>query len=214
VTRSIPADCTSHYQRPKCDTNGLIRDRYFTPTVYQIGVAIGIVAISVFFAALVIAYSFRIESERSWQRFTSPPLLWLSTALLALSSFAFEAARRALRRALVVIYRGRLAGAIVFAVLFLVTQITSATQLLDQGIGTARNPHGSAFYVFMGLHALHLLGGMTWLTVLYLKSRRLFNATESDFRRHRRSAQAAAMYWHFMGVLWIVLFYFLLRWTE
>jgi heme/copper-type cytochrome/quinol oxidase subunit 3 len=65
----------------------------------------------------------------------------------------------------------------------------------------------------MALHGLHLLGGMTWLTVLYIKSRRLFNATETDLRQHRQAAQAAAMYWHFMGVLWIVLFYFLLRWT-
>jgi cytochrome c oxidase subunit 3 len=191
----------------------LKRDRYFSPTVYQIGMAIGIAAISMFFAALIIAYAFRIESDRTWQRFTSPHTLWISTAALIFSSFALEAARRALRRALVVMYRGRLAGTIAFAILFLLTQVASAKQLLDQGIGAVSNPHGSAFYIFMGLHALHLLGGLTWLGVLYIRSRALFSATESDLRNHRRVAQAAAMYWHFMGVLWIVLLYFLLRWT-
>jgi cytochrome c oxidase subunit 3 len=159
------------------------------------------------------AYALRIESERTWQRFTSPQLLWVSTAMLAFSSFALEAARRALRRALVVMYRGRLAGTVAFAALFLLTQAASAKQLLDQGIGTVSNPHGSAFYIFMGLHALHLLGGMTWLTVIYIKSRALFTATENELRHHRRVTQVAAMYWHFMGVLWIVLFCFLLRWT-
>ena len=196
-----------------CDTSGLIRDRFFIPTVYQIGVAIGIISISVFFIALIVAYSFRIEAERTWQRFTAPSLLWLSTAMLVVSSITFEAARHALRRALLVIYRGRLAGTIGFALVFLFAQVGSAKQLLDQGIGAASNPHGSAFYVFMGLHALHLGGGMMWLTVLYGKSGRLFSGTESDLRQHRRVAQAAAMYWHFMGVLWVVLFYFLLRWT-
>jgi cytochrome c oxidase subunit III len=211
--RSIPADCTSHYYALRCDTSGLTRGRYFIPTVYQIGVAIGIASISVFFAALVVAYSFRMESDRSWQRFTAPDLLWLSTAMLAASGVTFEAARYALRRALVAMYRGCLAGTLLFAFVFLLAQAMSAKQLLDQGIGAASNPQGSAFYIFMGLHALHLLGGMTWLGVLYRKSHRLFRATESDLRHHRRSAQAAAMYWHFMGVLWIVLFYFLLRWT-
>jgi heme/copper-type cytochrome/quinol oxidase subunit 3 len=111
-------------------------------------------------------------------------------------------------------YRGRLAGTIAFAVVFLLAQIASAKQLLDQGIGTVSNPHGSAFYVFMGLHGLHLAGGIGWLTVLYLNSLRLFTGTESDLRKHRRIAQAAAMYWHFMGVLWLTLFFFLLRWTR
>jgi cytochrome c oxidase subunit III len=198
----------------RCDTSGLIRDRYFIPTMYQLGVAIGIISISVFFVALILAYSFRIEAERTWQPFTAPSLLWLSTAVLAVSSITFEAARYALRRALVVIYRGRLAGTIAFALVFLFAQIASAKQLLDQGIGTISNPHGSAFYVFMGLHALHLSGGIIWLAVLYVRSRHLISGTESDLRQHRRAAQAAAMYWHFMGLLWVVLFYFLLRWTS
>jgi cytochrome c oxidase subunit 3 len=133
--------------------------------------------------------------------------------MLVISSVALEAARRAIRGAFVAIYRWRLGGTIAFAVIFLLAQIASAKQLLDQRIGTVSNPQGSAFYIFMSLHALHLLGGMTWLVALYVKSGALFKATESELRQHRRVAQAAAMYWHFMGVLWVVLFCFLLRWT-
>jgi cytochrome c oxidase subunit 3 len=192
---------------------GLFRGRYFIPTIHQIGVAIGIVSISVFFVALIVAFYFRIESERTWQRFSAPQLLWVSTALLAASSVALEAARRALRRALVVIYREYLVATIFLAITFLLAQIGSARELLDQGVAAIDNPHGSAFYIFMALHAIHLAGGMAWLGILFVKSRRLFAGTESDLRQHRRFAQAAAMYWHFMGVLWVVLFCFLLRWT-
>lgn len=213
MTISTGFDCRPLVRSPKCDTSGLSSGRYFIPTVYQIGVAIGIASISMFFGALVIAYAVRIEADQSWHRFTAPPFLWFSTAMLAASSVALEAARRALRRALVVRYRGRLLTVIALALAFLAAQVISAQELLAQGIGAASNPHVSAFYVFMGLHGLHLVGGMTWLAVLYITSRRLFNATETDLRQHRRSAQAAAMYWHFMGILWIVLFCFLLRWT-
>jgi heme/copper-type cytochrome/quinol oxidase subunit 3 len=119
--------------------------------VYQIGVAIGLVSISAFFIALIVAYSIRLSAGESWKRFATPDLLWLSTASLAVSSCILEAARHALRRALIVIYRGRLAATLAFAFAFLLAQIASANQLLAQGIGTNANPHGSVFYVFMTL---------------------------------------------------------------
>jgi cytochrome c oxidase subunit 3 len=192
----------------------VIRDRYFITSIYQMGVAIGLLSISAFFIALVVVYSLRIEDQHTWERFTAPRLLWLSTALLAASSGTLEAARYALRRALVAIYRARLLATIVLAILFLVAQLASAKHMIEQGVAASGNPHGSAFYVFMGLHGLHLTGGMAWLGALYLKSRRLSQGTESDLREHRRLTAAAAMYWHFMGALWVVLFYFLLRWTR
>jgi heme/copper-type cytochrome/quinol oxidase subunit 3 len=66
----------------------------------------------------------------------------------------------------------------------------------------------------MGIHAAHLTGGIVWLFVLFWTARKLYVGTESDLRKHRRKAQAAAIYWHYMGVLWLVLFAFLHRWTE
>lgn len=192
----------------------MIRDRYSTAHINQIGVVVGLLSISVFFIALIVVYSIRIEDQHTWQRFAAPSLLWLSTTLLAASSWTFEAARYSLRRALVVRYRRLLTATIVFAALFLLAQLASAKDMIAQGVAAAGNPHGSAFYLFMGLHGLHLAGGMAWLAVLYLKSRGLLHGTESDLRAHRRLTAAAAMYWHFMGVLWVVLFYFLLRWTR
>lgn len=190
----------------------MIRARF--THIDQLGVAIGLLSISAFFVSLIVAYSFRIEDQRTWERFAVPSLLWLSTALLAISSWTFEAARYSLRRALVIIYRARLTATIALATLFLFAQLASARHMIAQGVAASGNPHGSAFYVFMGLHGLHLTGGMVWLGVLYLKSRKLSRGTESDLRVHRRLAGAAAMYWHFMGVLWVVLFAFLLRWTR
>jgi cytochrome c oxidase subunit 3 len=182
--------------------------------IYRIGIAIGLLSVSAFFIALIIAYSFRIEDQHTWQRFTVPSLLWLSTVLLAVSSWIFEAARYALRRGVVQLYRARIVAAEAFAILFLAAQFASARNMFLQGVLASGNPHGSAFYVFMGLHGLHLTGGILWLAVLYVTSWRLVHGSESNMRAHRRLAAAAAMYWHFMAVLWLVLFYFLLRWTQ
>jgi cytochrome c oxidase subunit 3 len=182
--------------------------------IYRIGIAIGLLSVSAFFIALIIAYSFRIEDQHTWERFAVPNALWLSTILLAVSSWTFEAARHVLRRGLVQLYRARVVAAEAFAILFLAAQFASARNMFLQGVAASGNPHGSAFYVFMGLHGLHLTGGILWLAVLYFTSSHLVHGSESDMRAHRRLAGAAAMYWHFMAVLWVVLFYFLLRWTE
>jgi cytochrome c oxidase subunit 3 len=188
--------------------------RYFNLNIHQLGVSIGLVSISAFFIGLIVAYGLRIEEQRAWRRFAPPTLLWFSTAMLATSSWIFEAARYALRRGRVATYRGRVAGALAFSMMFLATQAASVAQLLAQGIGATSNPHGSAFYLFMSLHAAHLAAGMGWLWILYQRSSRLFEGTENDLRKHRRVSGAAALYWHFMGLLWLVLFFFLLYWTR
>lgn len=172
-----------------------------------------LVSLTFFFGGLVLAFGLRIEQQHAWERFVTPRALWLGTAFLLFSSGTLESGRYALRRALIRIYRVRMAITVVLALLFLLVQVVSAADLLRQGVAAAVNPHGSVFYVFMGLHGAHLLGGVGWLIYLYWRSRALFEGTESDLRRYRRLLAPAALYWHFMGVLWVVLFYFLRRWT-
>ena len=87
-------------------------------------------------------------------------------------------------------------------------------QFFQQGVTTTANPHGSAFYVFMGIHGIHLIAGLCWLEYLYVRSRKLFLASENELRKYRAVASAAATYWHFMGVVWALLFFFLLRWSR
>ena len=65
----------------------------------------------------------------------------------------------------------------------------------------------------MSIHAVHLLGGLGWLGYLYARSRKLYDTTENHLRKHRVFLAVAATYWHFMGVVWVVLFFFLILWT-
>jgi cytochrome c oxidase subunit 3 len=156
----------------------------------------GLVSLTFFFGALILAFGLRIHE------------------VLLISSWTLESGRHALRRALVAIYRGRLFGTLALAIVFLSVQAVAARDLISQGVSAAGNPHGSAFYLFMGIHGAHLGGGIAWLTYLYRRSRRLFSGTETDLRIHRRALGAAAMYWHFMGALWLVLYFFLRLWTS
>jgi cytochrome c oxidase subunit 3 len=183
-------------------------------TIFQLGTAVGLLSLTFFFGALVMAFGLRIAQQQTWQRFELPSVMWLGTLLLVASSWTLEGARRALRRAMVSVYRGRILATLGLAALFLGVQLACATDLLGQGVAASANPHGSAFYAFMGIHGAHLFGGIGWMSYLHRRARALYRSTESDLRHQRRITAAAAMYWHFMGVLWVVLFAFLLNWTR
>ncbi len=63
------------------------------------------------------------------------------------------------------------------------------------GAYIAQNPHSSFFYLFTGLHALHLVGGLVAVLVLLLRK-----------NPRRELVDMVTYYWHFLGVLWLVLF--------
>ena len=153
-----------------------------------------------FLIGLILAYSLRIQVQPVWRQFHVPNYLWFSTAALAASSAVLEGAKYSLRRAAISKYRWRLQLCLVLGITFLVLQTTSATDLLHQGVAAEGIPHGSAFYVFMSIHAVHLLGGLGWLGYLYARSRKLYDTTENHLRKHRVFLAVAATYWHFMGV--------------
>jgi len=153
-------------------------------------------SISAFFAALMIAYVWRAGTGPYWQPVAFPPVLWLSTAIIVLSSVTFETARRVFRRG-----RPRLALRFLLAtaalgLAFLEAQLDAWRELVKQGAYLMDNPHGAFFYIFTGLHAVHLLGGLIALFVLILRRQ----------KRRREVIDVAAYYWHFLGVLWVILF--------
>ena len=73
-------------------------------------------------------------------------------------------------------------------------------QLRGQGLYLATNPNSSFFYVLTFVHVLHLLAGIGVL--VYLTGRLV--ASRGALRRSL--FENAAIYWHFLGVLWVYLF--------
>src|ERR1700690_1998028 len=117
-------------------------------------------SIFAFFAALVAAFIWRSQTHPYWTSIEIPQILWLSTSLILLSSVTYEAARRVYARG-----EWRLASRLllltaVIGAAFVASQLTAWRRLIDQGAYMMENPHGSFFYLFTGLHAAHLIGGM------------------------------------------------------
>ncbi len=188
-------------------------DFHFSPSIYQVGMIVALFSIAALFIALVVAYGIQLRTQVTWQRVRIPVTLWLSTGLLAASSVTLEMGRRSLRWGLAQRYRRTLLATIVLGVGFIASQLVSWLELKRQGIYVFANLHGSMFYVFTGAHGVHVLLGLLSLLFLGFRSKRLITGTEQVFRHERTITSTIALYWHFMGVLWLVLFALLHMWS-
>jgi cytochrome c oxidase subunit III len=173
-------------------------NRPVSPGRYYTGIAIGIVAVLMFFMALASAFLVR-KGAPDWVPVHIPWLLWVNTCVLLSSSGTLELARKRLVQSDVVGFRGLWLVTTVLGVIFLVGQVVAWRILVDQGIYLASNPASSFFYIFTGAHALHLLGGVAAL--IYVARR---NYDTAKITR-TVAAEVTSYYWHFMDALWLFL---------
>ena len=165
------------------------------PGAYRILIWTACGSISAFFAALVIAYIWRSGMMSYWQQIRLPRVLWLSTALIAASSVTLESGRRFFRRGEWRVADRLLLATATLGVAFLAAQLEAWRDLLAQGAYLMDNPHSAFFYMFTGLHAAHLLGGLIALFVVVFGR-----------RKRRELVDVVSYYWHFLTVLWVILF--------
>ncbi|MCO5400464.1 cytochrome c oxidase subunit 3 [Ralstonia soli] len=162
------------------------------PSAGRIGLRVLMCVVTALFSLLLLAYAMRMR-EADWMPVPHPTLLWWNTSALTLASVAMEIARRTdARRALWLLAGGAL------AVLFVFGQWMAWQQLSASGEGVTANPSNSFLYVFTGLHAVHVIGGVI---VLAVTAARL----HSHVDRARRAIALCATYWHFLLAIWLVL---------
>ena len=172
---------------------------------YRIGTWVGLASILMMFTALSSAYIVRAASSSDWQPLAMPRILLFSTALIIISSVTLETARRKLKSAATKAYKPWLLLTILLGLGFLASQLFAWRQLVRQGVYVASNPHSSFFYLLTAAHGVHLLGGLTALAYLAVRSRAA-QENQLALTKAQAGADAVTLYWHFMDFLWIYLF--------
>jgi len=189
-------------------TEGVVDDVYGVdlkslPTP-KFGLRVFLVVATVVFSLIVVTYADRMLVP-DWRSLPIPLVLWLNTAVLILSSIALQWARVSADRGRVDgVKSGLLLGG-GFAFVFLIGQLVAWRQLIDLGYFAATNPANAFFYLITALHGLHLLGGLVAWARTSAKLRR-----GVALEKLRLSVELCAIYWHFLLVIWLVLFGLLL----
>lgn len=190
---------------------------------YRMGLFFALAGDMMFFVALVSAFFARQSSGHvgpgnawvsDWHGLALPPILWIDTAILLLSSVTMEVARRQLFHENDVMDEwlglGRptarraapwLIATASLGILFLAGQFVAWRQLLAQGIYFSSTPNSHFFYLITGTHVLHLLIGVFALGFCLLS---LLMLHKLEMRQV--IVDCTAWYWHTMGVFWIFLF--------
>src|SRR5277367_2648802 len=141
-----------------------------------------------------------------WQSVAKPPILWFNTVMLVLSSATMQAARHAAKRNQRTRVSGYMSAGGAFAVLFLIGQLVAWHQLHDSGYGLTSGPASAFFYVLTAVHGLHLLGGL----VVWLKTMVRLRTRAVELIEVRLSIELCTVYWHFLLLVWLVMFALLL----
>jgi len=166
---------------------------------------ISMISMTMFFAGLTSAYVVSRERE-DWVVFDLPTSFYISTLLIVLSSIALFLAQRAIRN-----NNRQLSSILVQLVLvlgigFVYFQYEGFNQLKSVGLfftGPESTVSTSFIIGITFMHVIHVLAGLiVLLVVIYNHFKSRYNAAEM------LGFELGAIFWHFVGVLWIYLFFF------
>jgi cytochrome c oxidase subunit III len=129
------------------------------------------------------------------------PLTTISTFVLLMSSLAMVLALDAVTRARKGLTLLWLAVVIVLGSVFLGFQYYEFTHFVHEGLTIPRNVFGSSFFVLTGFHGAHVTVGVIWMSFLFVMALR-----DQLPPARALSVEIAGLYWHFVDVVWIVIF--------
>lgn len=180
-----------------------------------------IASIIMLFAGLTSAYIVR-RAEGNWLTFQLPEMFKISTAVILVSSLTLIGSQFFLKKKQLGRVNLLLIVSFILGVLFLVFQFQSWVEIYNYKIvpgqgdyagqyfgivfgGKYANPSGSFLYVLSGLHFVHIIGGLLFLSIILFKSLR-----KVDPESLKRWLDMCSVFWHFLGALWIYLYVFLI----
>jgi cytochrome c oxidase subunit 3 len=165
-------------------------------------VAIG--SIVMMFAGLTSAFIVK-SNQTGWKTIAMPKVFWISTAVIIISSVTLQMALRSFKQREMNQYRSLIGVTLLLGVAFIVLQWMGFQQLWEQQITFKGSGAGQFLYVIFGLHAVHVIGGLIALVIMFIKAfvgkTKLYSSVP---------VEVMATYWHFVDLLWIYLLVFFL----
>lgn len=177
----------------------------------RVGMLCLIVAESTIFTIFVVAYLYYAGKSLSGptpQEVLHVPIF--NSICLFSSSFTIVMAERAIERAKVKLFGLWWLLTIVLGAIFILGTAREWYRLIyHEGLTITTNLFGTTFYSLVGLHAFHVLVGLTGLSIIMI-----FALLGYVKQEHAQRIGVFSMYWHFVDVVWVVVLsvvYFIAR---
>jgi cytochrome c oxidase subunit III len=124
-----------------------------------------------------------------------------ATIILVISSFTCQYAVWAIRKDNRTSFLRNMAVTVVLGITFLLLQMYDYTVLFHEGLSMGSTTFGTTYFTLTGFHGAHVFGGVLMLSVV------LYRGMAGQFSaKHHDMVEATSVYWHFVDVVWILLF--------
>ncbi len=176
---------------------------------------IGMGAIAMFFAALTSALLIKRGDFRVWQNFRLPSVFMYSTLVIVLTSVTMQLSLMSYRKAKFAAFRWLLVLSFALATLFLGLQLAGWSILKQMGLPLAGNLSGSFIYLITSMHGVHILGGLV-VTLIFIvfaiRSRKdpIYELRDIINPKRQLNLELLVSYWHFVDIIWVYLYFFLI----
>jgi len=165
---------------------------------------VAIASILMMFAGLTSAYIVK-KNQANFLSFDLPLAFWYSTAAIVASSVAIWMAEKKFKNREMAAYRKLITVTFILGILFVALQAVGFWQLYKSGLQLKTNVSVSFLYVIVMLHALHVVGGVVALMVIFVRA---FRVKVKNY--NPVPVEVMSTYWHFVDLLWLYLLVFLL----
>ncbi|MGB3605590.1 MAG: cytochrome c oxidase subunit 3 [Psychroserpens sp.] len=186
-------------------TEGTLREKNDRAKRMMLWFGIGSLIMS--FAGLTSAVLVSKRREDWMNDFSMPNAFLISCIIIVTSSLTFILAKRMLKQGNRSATTGLLFVTFGLGIAFIASQLYGFQQIVDSGYyftGESSNVTMSFIYVIATLHILHVIAGLlSLLFVIYNHFKQKYSATEM------LGMELSASFWHFIDILWLVLFFFL-----
>ncbi|GEC72929.1 cytochrome c oxidase subunit 3 [Flavobacterium flevense] len=178
-----------------------------TARSYKLILLFAMISMTMMFAGLTSAFVVS-KSRVDWLKgFELPIAFYISTIVIIGCSVTFYLAKKAIEKDNRSKTTMMLLATLVLGVLFVVSQFAGFGQIIESGYymtGQGSSITVTFLYIIAFVHLLHLAGGLiSLLIIIYNHFKQKYNSTQT------LGIELGAMYWHFLDLLWVLLFLFL-----
>jgi cytochrome c oxidase subunit 3 len=166
------------------------------------------------FLGLLSAYLGLERPDAGFDKLPLPTIFWVSTLLIMISSLTLQLSNSYFKQDQFLKYRIFMGTTLALGITFVMMQFLGWYELLS--IGTTANARTSRGFIYMlsGLHILHILVGIFFLIKIFVEAIKRLSYLESFVYSvnppNQLKINLIIFYWHFVDLLWVVLFLFLL----
>jgi cytochrome c oxidase subunit 3 len=166
------------------------------------------VSMTMMFAGLTSAFVVS-KSRADWLKdFQLPTAFYWSTMVILSCSLTFFLAKKAIKKDNYAQTTLMLLATLFLGILFVILQFAGFGQIVAEGYyftGQASSITTTFLYVVTVMHLMHLAGGLiSLLIIIYNHFKQKYNASQT------LGIELGAMYWHFLDILWVYIFLFLI----